>query len=259
MLIDNNTEKVVTSVYRKPTFTGLLTNFRSFIPLSYKLALVKTLVHRIFCICNTWETFNNNILKLKGILKRNAFPPAIINREIKQYLDNKFTVPIVHESKNKQPCNYYRLAYIGKFSKFAQRKIKKLCEIYCKETNIKVSLSPLKIGSFFSAKDRLKCEQKSFVVYEFSCAGCKASYIGETTRHLTTRINEHFETDKHSMIYKHLNQNHNCKVMSNENCFVSIDSASTEFTLKIKEAIHIEWKKPTLNKQKNHITVTITI
>ena len=32
----NNKDKFLTSVYRKPTFTGLLTNFTSFVPLSYK-------------------------------------------------------------------------------------------------------------------------------------------------------------------------------------------------------------------------------
>jgi len=42
-----------TSIYRKPTFTGLLTNFTSFIPLSYKFALVKTLVSRIYEISSS--------------------------------------------------------------------------------------------------------------------------------------------------------------------------------------------------------------
>ena len=37
-----------TSVYRKPTFTGLFTNFHSFVPLAYKRFLVCCLLHRIF-------------------------------------------------------------------------------------------------------------------------------------------------------------------------------------------------------------------
>ena len=35
-----------TSVYRKPTFTGLFTNFHSFIPLQYKRGLITSLCHR---------------------------------------------------------------------------------------------------------------------------------------------------------------------------------------------------------------------
>ena len=37
-----------TSVYRKPTFTGLLTNFQSFTPLQFKRGLIYSLLHRFF-------------------------------------------------------------------------------------------------------------------------------------------------------------------------------------------------------------------
>ena len=70
---------------------------------------------------------------------------------------------------------------------------------------------------------------KSFVVYEFLCPGCNACYIGETTRHLSTRIKEHLETDKKSHIFAHLVNNKTCKALSTENCFEIIDSASTPF------------------------------
>ena len=42
-----------TSVYRKPTFTGLFTNFYSFVPLVYKRSLVCFLLHRIFHLCSS--------------------------------------------------------------------------------------------------------------------------------------------------------------------------------------------------------------
>ena len=79
-------------MYRKPTFTGLLTNFTSYIPLSYKLALIKTLVHRIFNICNTWHSFHENMGELEKILGRNSFPPKLVGREIRNYL-NKNVCP----------------------------------------------------------------------------------------------------------------------------------------------------------------------
>ena len=41
-------DRVVTSVYRKKTFTGLLTNFFSFTSFSYKTGLIRTLVDLIF-------------------------------------------------------------------------------------------------------------------------------------------------------------------------------------------------------------------
>lgn len=38
-------------------------------------------------------------------------------------------------------------------------------------------------------------------VYKFSCAGCGACRVGETKRHLATRIREHASTDKNSQFY----------------------------------------------------------
>ena len=73
------------------------------------------------------------------------------------------------------------------------------------------------------------------------------------------RIREHLKTDKNSHIFQHINKNITCKNKCNDSCFSIIDTASTEFTLKIKEAMHIEWLKPSLNKQKTHINLSINI
>ena len=43
-----NKNSIKTSVFHKPTFTGLMTNFRSFVPYEFKTKLVHTLVDRIF-------------------------------------------------------------------------------------------------------------------------------------------------------------------------------------------------------------------
>ena len=57
------------SVYRKKTFTGLLTNFFSFISFSYKVGLIRTLVDRAYKINNSLLSFNNDVKKLTHILK----------------------------------------------------------------------------------------------------------------------------------------------------------------------------------------------
>ena len=104
---------------------------------------------------------------------------------------------------------------------------------------------------------------KSFVVvvvvYKFLYPGCNAFYIGETTRHLSIRIKEHLETDKKFHIFSNLVNNETCKVLSTENCFEIIDSASTLFKLKLNEAMHIIWKRPSLNKQQKHVSISITV
>ena len=68
---------------------------------------------------------------------------------------------------------------------------------------------------------------------------------------LSARIKEHLETDKKSYIFAHFVNNETCKALRTENCFEIIDSASNPFKLKIKKAMHIIWKKPSLNNNKN--------
>ena len=69
---DNN--KFMTLVYRKPTFSGVFTNFESFIPKSYKYNLMFTLLHRTFKLCSNFERFHREIDKLKTIFKNNGYP-----------------------------------------------------------------------------------------------------------------------------------------------------------------------------------------
>ena len=97
-------------------------------------------------------------------------------------------------------------------------------------------------------------------MYRYICPICGDSYIGETTRHWVVRRNEHLNTDKQSCIYKHTHQNNSCKGKSDESCFSILDRAQTKFSLKLKQAIHINKLKPTLiNKQKNHVVLTLDI
>ncbi|XP_068680256.1 uncharacterized protein [Montipora foliosa] len=64
VLIDNtHPGSVVTITFRKKTFTGLLTNYLSFAPLSYRIGLIRTLIDRVFKINNTWLGFHKDIVK----------------------------------------------------------------------------------------------------------------------------------------------------------------------------------------------------
>ena len=53
--------KFQTSVYRKPTFSGVLTNFESFLPILHKYNLDSTLLHRVFIICASYRTLHFEI------------------------------------------------------------------------------------------------------------------------------------------------------------------------------------------------------
>ena len=43
----------------------------------------------------------------------------------------------------------------------------------------------------------------------------------------------------------------------NSLCFKVIDKANSKFYLKIKEAFHVNWRKPNINPQQNHLFLTL--
>ena len=113
--------------------------------------------------------------------------------------------------------------------------------------------------NYFPYKDQIPIDLKSFLVYKFTCASCSSSYIGETCRHFKTRIEEHIKKDIKSHIFKHLHYSETCFDSYDCLCFQIVDKVKSKFDLKIKEALHIHWRKPNLNPQQNHLALTLSL
>ena len=119
---------------------------------------------------------------------------------------------------------------------------------FCKKNfNIKLVFNSFRIKNYFSYKDPIPDDLKSFLVYKFTCASCSFSYVGETCHHFKTRIKEHIKKDNKSHIFKHLHSTATCYDSYNYLCFKIIDKGNSKFDLKFKEALHINWRKPNLN------------
>ena len=89
-----------TSVYLKKHSIGLYTNSLCFTPFSYKVGLVKTLLHRAFFISSNWSIFHIELNKTKEMLEKNLYPSNLIDQQIKKYLHAQGT-----DKKHKEPCN----------------------------------------------------------------------------------------------------------------------------------------------------------
>ena len=254
-----NNQNLTLQTYHKSTYTGLLLNFKSFTSFSYKISLIKCLIDRSFKICNNWNSFHNDIENIKSNLIKNVYPPSLIDKVIKKYLGYKFSSN-QSQLKDAPDVHYFKLPYIGNLSHHIKKKLSKLSKEFCKENfNIKLVFNSLKIKNYFSYKDPIPDDLKSFLVYKFTCASCSSSYIGETCRHFKTRIEEHIKTDNKSHIFKHLHSTTTCFDSYNSLCFKIIDKANSKFDLKIKEALHINWRKPNLNAQLNHLALTLSL
>ena len=154
---------------------------------------------------------------------------------------------------------YFKLPYIGYFSSIPQKCVHRLSHSYCNNANIVLAFSSFKVGSLFSVKDPIPNGLWSCVVYKFSCAGCAACYVSETTWHFNTSAREHLETYRASHILKNLKSSSACRSACSHDNFAIIDQASLQFALKIKEVLLILWDKPTLHAQVKHVNLKLSI
>ena len=86
---------------------------------------------RSFKICNNWNFFHNDIENIKSNLIKNAYPPFLIDKVIKKYLDYKFSSN-QNQLKDKFDVHYFKLPYIGKLSHHIKNKLSELCKEFCK-------------------------------------------------------------------------------------------------------------------------------
>ena len=111
-----------------------------------------------------------------------------------------------------------------------------------------------RISKWFKFKDSIPQQLRSKVVYKFRCTSCSATYIGQTTRHLKTRISEHrglsprtgkaLGNPNFSSIREHcLDTGHDFSV----NDFEVIATGRDKYELKILESLLIKHYRPKLN------------
>ena len=64
---------------------------------------------------------------------------------------------------------------------------------------------------------------------------------------------------KKSHMHKHQHNNDECFSSFNSDCFPILDYTPTQFQIKIKEGIDIDWQNPNLNKKLNHLATTLSV
>ena len=271
VLVEKEGTGFLTSVYRKPTFTGQYIRWNSFSPKSRKISLIKTLVHRALMICSKTK-LGSELDRVKQLLIENGYPDDVPISCIKQNLAN-FAA--------EKPCGpekcpvYLKFPWIGNVSSRFENQINKAitsCFYAVKPRvvyNTKVMLPSAK-------KDSVPTTQKSCVVYEFSCR-CEALYVESTTQRLADRIKQHIPTSirkknttireqpprmcknsnskmkSDSTIGQHLIKNPECAKTYSDDNFRIIGQARSSFHLSVLESVYIKTQNPVLYKQKEFI------
>ena len=184
-------DKFFTSVYRKPTLSGVLTNYESFIPTYQKRGLLQTLLHRSFSICCNSKTFHFEIDHLKTIFIKNSYLLNFTDSFIKSFLNKLYTPKVVVPNIPKRNV-FVKLPLLGSTSFRILKTLQKLFSDKLTTCNLKIVFtSPVRVKSFFTCKDKLPKMLLSGLVYQYKCGDCNATYYGKTKRHFKVRICEH--------------------------------------------------------------------
>ena len=261
-LLVERCDSFLTSIYRKPTFTGLYLDWHSFAPKSRKLNLIRCLSYRALNICCDCKIEN----ELKAIFIDNGYPENVIDINIKHTVTkfknlNKVFGPL------KCPV-YFRIPWVGSASQSFADKI--ASSVYC--CYHAVNLRPIfTLRPAFNStnKDKLAIFKQSNLIYKFTCR-YNSTYIGMTCQCLKVRVSQHIPrslllgrlTSEHSQamdlaIGEHLLTISSCRTSHEDDCFSVLHRARDKYHLKFLEAIYISMNHPSLCRQLNNHTLNI--
>ena len=262
--VTKNSDGFSTDLFRKKTNTGLGMRYDSAIMTTYKTNLVKCLVDRAFKICSSYTNFCNEIVKLKRFFFQNGFPSLLVDRLISDKIESlrKHTAS---ECTVQRKIIYCSIPFCSReVNRNISKEIRELVVRFYPQIDLRLIFkNSFKVANMFIFKDRTDDLLQSNVVYKYTCRQCNASYYGETTRHLKTRIAEHLGLSartgqpvlnpSHSSIRDHsMETNHDI----NRDDFKIIFKTNHP-DLKLAESILINRYNPSLNNSLSSVPLNI--
>lgn len=135
---------------------------------------------------------NRNIELIKNILRNNCFPEHIIKKHVNDRIkvlsfrhSNAVENSNCNNIQEEKKKNFIVIPYVNGVAQSVSRVLKN-CKFDVLHTVPKKLDCIIKRG-----KEKLKFDVQTELVYKIDCADRDISYIGQTKRHLSTRIREH--------------------------------------------------------------------
>ena len=188
---ENNTLR--TTVYRKPTHTDRLLDQTSYNPTSHKATTVRPLRRRAQIVRDSNDSLTYQIKHLNTVFNKNNYNTNFIER-------NSYIRP--NDTSNNSYTTTATIPYI----RGTCETIARILRPY----NIRVAHKPIftlrRLLTNVKGKD--KPEDRPGAVYKIHCSDCQATYIGETGRNLTTRLNEQKRATKKGDLNNNIAEHH---------------------------------------------------
>ena len=231
----------------KSTHSGVYSHFTSFAPFSLKLQLIRTLLHRAFEICSSYELLHLEFERIRVMMMNNGYNSDYIYSVIKRFMMRKNSV-FSPQFGPKPKEIYIRLPYL-KDATFKLEKCINSClsQIKCGSLRVKLYYTYSRVSNKLKFKDR--CSLTNNVVYYLKCSKCDADYTGETKRNTPDRMNEHNDPKSDSLVARHMVENEGHTFNTDNPKILAFEHKTVK--RRIKEALYIQKLKPKLNVQEN--------
>ena len=195
------------------------------------------------------------------MLENNQYPPSlyepIINKSLTSIVSPPEMLETSEEEKDKDPFLVF-LNYRGKCSEDYARDLYNICNDPHKiiKPNVKVIFTIKKLRNAMpQLKPPVNKMFRSGIVYNITCPGCKACYVGQSIRHLQTRFREHINNT--GPMKTHLA---NCKArLTEEDIEILGVNNKSEQHLMTLEALFIRDLKPRINTREEFRSRTLII
>ena len=105
---------------------------------------------------NSWTGFDKDLKDFKYIYQKNQCPLKIIDHVVKSYLNDKINCRNEKSSENtesKIKIRFFKLPFIGIYSKQTQKKVDQFCKRFCKNPKVRLIFTGEKLRCNFSTKD----------------------------------------------------------------------------------------------------------
>lgn len=177
---DQNGE-IHTRWYRKEISSGRILNYLSAHPENQKQNTALGFIHRALSLTDDHNDYiMETLTEIIDILHNNNYPYPLIFELVKRYARK------TKQQNGNEIKGYASIIYISGVSEILSRIVRKY-------TDIMVTMrpsQPLRLV-YPKIKEKTPFERTSNVVYQIPCTNCPKSYIGQTNRYISVRLNEH--------------------------------------------------------------------
>ncbi|CAF1124092.1 unnamed protein product [Didymodactylos carnosus] len=207
------------------------------------------MIIRLLMICSTNDYKKDELERLKNVLRDNGYPEHIIKKGIRE--GEIVTKNIIKKQQQPTQTNaqipaptkkrtmFFTLSYYGHESDILAERLKKISRKLLPTIQLNIAFrKTMTLKAIFLPLQKGKDESRSTMklVYKIPCKDCNISYIGETGRQLTTRMNEHQKDIRKNTLTSAVAQHANSK------------SHSFDFDKVEKLAYESGWRKRTIKE-----------